>query len=248
MSGTVPYADMSRGAGATSQTTPGQAGGKPQSKTPNETLIEHVARLWAAECENATRIANRSQLFAGGILALLGLGLFGFEWTYEMDSVRVCHPNVTIFIHILLVGVVVCFTWALGHFYLGADNASTTAAESMEITQADVDRGQPVRHIVFNKVYNAYFNLKARNRRQRIRLKKGKDRFTVGVALTLLAVLVYLGGSLPTKIDVEAIDEYYAKQKAAAGKSDASVGSGEHHQGSTRPSTGQPRRGRADAN
>lgn len=187
------------------------------NQKPNEVLIEHAARLWQAECENASRIASRIQIIAGVIIALLGLGLFNFEWFYQIPSAAVCPPAVVVIVHGLLALVVLSFGLALGRIFLRPDNGAGHASEKMELH--DEDAGESVRRLAFIKTYAAYYELKERNQKEKLRLRRGQAWFQVGVGLLFLAVLVYLFGSIGAKIYLENPYEHTSRSSSSDRKS-----------------------------
>lgn len=163
-----------------------------------EVLIEHANRMWLAECENASRIAQRSQVVAGGIIALFGLGLYSIDWLYETPSSQMVHWALVLFMHLLLLGTLGCFVKALAVLFLEHDGRPGTASEELEILENDT--GKPIRRLVLNKTNAAYFELKDRNAAAWLRLKRSQEWFSWGFGLVLITILCYLVGSLPTKM------------------------------------------------
>lgn len=186
-------------------------------KTHNDTLVEHGDRLWNAECENATRIAAKIQLLIGGVVAALGFGFFGIQWLFETPSAPVCPPWATLAIHIMLFAVVLNFGLALIALGRRRDEGPH-ACSKMELQTEDA--GQSIKNVVVIRTFDAYFDLKLRNERERLRLREGQEWFAWGVASLLIAILLYLGTSLPTKMYPEASNERYLKFHDAYSGSD----------------------------
>jgi Ca2+/Na+ antiporter len=182
------------------------------SKTANDVLIEHADRMWQSECENAARLANQIQVLAGGTIALLGLGLFGFKWLAEAPSKPVLNTSVTIILTCLLTISLLLFVAVLISLYSrehrpsqqesesegSGRQAPVASAEWLEITGDDAEK--PTKTIVFKKTYWAYTDLKQRNANQRLKLVRG-ERFLAGAIICIfLAILLYLWASLPARI------------------------------------------------
>jgi hypothetical protein len=174
-----------------------QSDSESSGKTANEVLIEHADRLWLSGCDNAARIAGKIQILGGGIIALLGLGFFAFQWLYETPSTAYCPPWVTLLLHFILATVLIFFAFALGKLYAGESNVPF-AADQMEFN--DDDAGKPTRGLVFKKVHDAYLEIKQQNELARQRLRDAQSHFTKGVIALLLAIVIYLFGSIPTKM------------------------------------------------
>lgn len=165
-----------------------------------EVLIDHANRLWMSECENAARIARRSQILTAGGLGVLGLGFFSFAWRYSTTSAPMLHPAVTIALHIVLIAAVGAIGRSLSVIYLRPKGYASrgTALEVMEVTQSDL--GKPTRQMVFGKTYRAYLELKRRNNEMWFRLKRGQSWYVIGVSFIFIAILTYLVASIPAKI------------------------------------------------
>lgn len=172
--------------------------GQPRSSV--EILIDHAHRMWESERENAGRIAQRTQLVAGGIVALIGLGLFGFNWLYEVPSRPMLPWWLAGGMHLFLLGTLFCFMQALAILFQSGGRDGT-ATELLEIAGGDV--GRPIRRLVLSKVNAAYYDLKERNAEKWLRLKRAQEWFSYGVVLVFLTLLCYLGGSLPAKMSPE---------------------------------------------
>ncbi len=168
-------------------------------KTSTEVLVEHAHRLWVCECENAERISKKSQLFAGAVLAMLGLGLFNLSWRYGWSTSPIFPAWLAWILHALLFAAICCFAWSLALMYGLKPAKHGTSTELMELTDEDI--GKPIRGLIFNKVYSAYFDLKDRNRFHWNKLKKAQKWFSSGVALVFLVVVTYHWGSIGARTD-----------------------------------------------
>src|SRR4051812_24120332 len=115
---------------------------KKQGKTANDVLIDHAARMWESERENAARIQERLNLTGAAIVALLGLGLFSFVWTFQAPSHPLLSAWLVIVIHALLILAVIAFAVSLGRLYSGP-TASGTATECLELDESDL--GDPTK-------------------------------------------------------------------------------------------------------
>lgn len=213
-----------------------------QRKTPHDSMIDHAGRMWDSERENAGRIAERINLVAGAAIALLGLGLFSFGWLYEVPSRPILHPSVTFTIHALLIMVVLLFARALGVLYIGAPSGSAT--ELLELDESDAP--DPMKTVAFRRTYRAYLDLKGKNAKERLKLSRGQEAFGWGVGITLLAVLLYLVGSLPAKMDPEVGSHGHASDSKRQSDQSAGIPAGDGSPTSTRIGTG-PATGQEDS-
>lgn len=184
----------------------------------NDVLVDHADRLWQAAVEDASRLANRGQLIAGAMIALLGLGFFSFVWLQQTPVIPMCAWWVTTIIHLLLIAAVLHFAFSLARLYYRPNPTNYRASDLMEINQ-DADIGRSIRWLVFWKTYNAYLDLASRNDRERKELRRGQELFSRGVGLLLLSVLIYLAGSLPAKIYPEALNYEQDRQQSDQAKS-----------------------------
>jgi|GEM_PF-5687788 len=173
------------------------------SDSSHEMMVSHADRMWQAERENAARIQDRINLTAAAIVALLGLGLFGFVWTLDDKSHPVLGPIMMVAVHVLLVLALLFFALSLGRLYSGP-TASASATDELEFESKDSE--SPLWTAVYNRIISAYTDLKQSNARHRLRLRKAQVSFVLGMACVFLSVILYLLCSLPSKIHVESVN------------------------------------------
>jgi uncharacterized membrane protein YecN with MAPEG domain len=184
----------------------GAEDGHVEGSDSREVLIGYLTTLWESERENAERITRKIELVSGGIIALMGLGFFSIQWIYQYPAKSLlAWPKVSTWVlHVLLCGVVLCFSRALFALYVVKRRRTRTATEFLEITPSD--RGRPTRMVLIGKLSHAYNYLKRRNNDARAKLRVGERWFAYGLALLLAVLLLYLVISANQKISPKGTD------------------------------------------
>ncbi len=148
--------------------------------------------MWDAERENAERISQKYQLVSAGVFALLGLGLFSFEWMYQEPSEPLMWRWAIAVTHLLLIAAVICYALSLGIIYLAPAARRGTATSQLEPWREKDWKGKSVRLVIQNRTLAAYTDLRDRNRTHWTRYKRAQRWLSGGLFLTFLAILLYL--------------------------------------------------------
>lgn len=171
--------------------------------TSADALIEHADRCWEAECENARRVAEQRKLLAAAIVGLLGLGLYKVEWLRAVDHVSRLHVwHLDVAVKLFLMVALYRFTGSLVALYRRTDaNASDAGTKGLTASEKlafrHKDRAVPVKRAIASRTYRAYLELQKRNVSQWIRLQKAQRLFGQGFLCVILALAMYIVGSVP---------------------------------------------------
>ena len=110
----------------------------------------------------------------------------------------------TLVVSALLTGALLCFALVLVVLYSRPRQTEdpskpAAAAEHLEISPED-DPDTPTKTIAFRKTWNAYWDLKERNARWRLRLQRGEKFLAYAIVCIFLAIGTFLWASVPARM------------------------------------------------
>lgn len=160
-----------------------------------EPLITHADRCWNAEREVADRISREQHLTVTVLIAMIGLGLFQFDWIgYLIRSGGDPFSAMRWLIGLTLLGSLFYLVVAL--FKLVSRDRFPTASEQLDLPNdllADpVSRSEAENQIeTFASTYRAYKELRRQNSDKLDRIRSGNTAFIIALVFAVAAIIIY---------------------------------------------------------